>query len=146
MNARYLLTISNASCLNLLIFSYGFALISLILALRHLAIAALGEDWVKTWKVGLPSHEQTPGNINIPMVLWLRNLAIAYDMKEYGQARYNLMGNGGHWFPGQKADKLQDFDLHNAIRLSPHRAKILRFLEEAHNILGGTEVKRLSES
>lgn len=80
------------------------------------------------------------------MILWLRNLAIAYDMIEYGQARYNLMGNGGHWFPGQKADKLQEFDLRNAIRLSPHRNQILNYLKEAHDILGGTEVKRLSQS
>ncbi|MBV5257716.1 aldo/keto reductase [Synechococcus moorigangaii CMS01] len=114
--------------------------------LENQAIATLGEDWVKTWKVGLPTHGQTPGGINIPVILWLRNLAIAYDMIEYGKARYNLMGNGGHWFAGQKADKLADFDLRNALRLSPHRKMIPQYLQEAHDLLGSTAVKRLSQS
>ena len=110
------------------------------------AIATLGEDWVKTWKVGLPRHENTPGNINVPMILWLRNLAIAYDMLEYSKARYNLMGNGGHWFPGFRADRMAEHDITDAIRLSPHRDKIPQLLREAHELLGGAEVKRLSQS
>lgn len=114
--------------------------------LENQAIATLGEDWVKTWKVGLPRHEQTPGGINIPMILWLRNLAIAYDMVEYGKKRYNLMGNASHWFPGEKADKLSEYDLTNAIRLSPHRHNIRKFLQEANDLLGGDSVKRLSQS
>ena len=60
--------------------------------LEQAAIATLGEDWVKTWHVGLPKYDQTPGNVNIPVILWLRNLAIAYDMSEYARMRYNLLG------------------------------------------------------
>ncbi len=114
--------------------------------LENRAIATLGEDWAKTWQVGLPRYEHTPGNINIPTILWLRNLAIAYDMVEYGQARYNLMGNGGHWFPGYKADILAEHDISDAIRLSPHRDKIPQALKEADALLGAAEVKRLSQS
>jgi predicted aldo/keto reductase-like oxidoreductase len=106
----------------------------------------LGADWVENWQIGLPNHEDTPGNINIHTILWLRNLAIAYDLVEYGKMRYNLLGNGGHWFPGQKADKLAQFDLSQCLVNSPFRDKIPQYLAEAESMLGGQEVKRLSQS
>jgi predicted aldo/keto reductase-like oxidoreductase len=114
--------------------------------LENHAKETLGEEWLKTWPIGLPSHEETPGNINIPMILWLRNLVLAYDLVEYGKMRYNLLGNGGHWFPGKKADKLKEFDLTKCLINSPHKDKIPQFLAEAEKILGGEEVKRLSQS
>jgi predicted aldo/keto reductase-like oxidoreductase len=106
---------------------------------------------VKTWRVGIPEHHQTPGNLNIPVILWLRNLAIAYDMMEYGKARYNLIGFGGHWFPGTKADpdNLANIDvneLQTVLATSPHRDKIIPLLRETHDLLGGEAVKRLSQS
>lgn len=118
----------------------------IIARLEQQAIAALGEDWYHTWHLGLPSHEQTPNHINIPVILWLRNLAIAYDMIEYGKARYNLIGNGGHWFPGQQAHNVDEVDLTAALSQSPHRDKIPQYLKEAHALLGGTAVQRLSSS
>jgi predicted aldo/keto reductase-like oxidoreductase len=114
--------------------------------LEQEAIACLGEDWVNTWEEGLPRWEDTPGNVNIPAILWLRNLAIAYDMVDYGKMRYNLLGNGGHWFPGEKADRLEDLDLSQCLANSPHAAKIPDLLVDAHNRLGGQEVQRLSQS
>ncbi|MBL1208430.1 aldo/keto reductase [Geminocystis sp. GBBB08] len=114
--------------------------------LENHAKEVLGEEWLSTWHLGLPNHEETPGNINIPMILWLRNLALAYDLVEYGKMRYNLLGNGGHWFPGQKADKLKEFDLTQCLTNSKYKDKIPQFLAEAEKILGGEEVKRLSQS
>ena len=43
-----------------------------------------------------------PEIINIPEILRLRNLAVAYDMTDYGQYRYRMLENAGHWFPGSK--------------------------------------------
>lgn len=114
--------------------------------LEQAAIERLGEHWVKTWQRGLPSVEETPGRINIPVILWLRNLAIAYDMIGYGKMRYNLLGNGGHWFPGKPAKNLEQLDLTACLTHSPHAAQIPQYLQEADQLLGGESVKRLSQS
>jgi uncharacterized protein len=114
--------------------------------LEQAAIAKLGREWVETWRQGLPDPADTPGNINIPTILWLRNLALAYDTIEYGQMRYNLLENGGHWFPGAKATAVQEFDLSACLANSPHAAKIPDLLWETDRLLGGLEVKRLSQS
>ncbi len=107
--------------------------------------ASLGETWVKTWHIGLPKFNETPGGVNIPVILALRNLAIAYDMVEYAKMRYNLLGSGGDWFPGAKADKLDELDLSQCLAASPHRDRILSLLAEAHQLLDDRELKRLSQ-
>ena len=113
--------------------------------LEQAAIAALGEDWVKTWHIGLPKYDETPGDVNIPVILGLRNLAIAYDLTEYAKTRYNLLGNGGHWFPGNKAEQVSKLDLGRSLAQSPHADKIPALLEDAHKLLASEAVKRLSQ-
>lgn len=110
------------------------------------AIATLGEDWWKTWHVNLPTFDQTPEQINIPVILWLWNLAIAYDMVDYAKMRYNLLGNGNHWFAGNRADKVSQLDLSKCLSHSPNADKIPDILVKAHQLLGGEAVKRLSQS
>ena len=114
--------------------------------LEQAAIATLGKDWVRSWSVGLPSHEHTPGGINIPVILWLRNLAIAYDMTEYTQMRYNLLGNGSHWFPGNQAIQVKQLDLNSCLAGSPHAAQIPSLLADAHQRMQGEAQQRLSQS
>ena len=114
--------------------------------LEQEAIAVLGKDWLDNWQTGLPSYENTPGNINMQVILWLRNLALAYDMNEYGQARYNLLTNAGHWFPGAKANNIAKFDFNSCLAKSPYQAEIPKLLAETDRILGGAPVKRLSQS
>jgi hypothetical protein len=96
--------------------------------LEEEAIATLGEDWVKSWETNLPTFDQTPGEVNIRVILWLRNLAIAYDLVEYAKMRYNLLGNGSHWFPGNKADRLDELDLRQCLIGNPHADKIPQIL------------------
>jgi uncharacterized protein len=118
----------------------------IIQRLEQAMIDRLGEKWHRTWRDGLPEPSETPGNINIPTILWLRNLALAYDLTEYGQMRYNLLENGGHWFPGAKASEVDQYDLTDCLRRSPYRAEIPGYLKEADRMLAGAEVKRLSQS
>ncbi|WP_353929005.1 aldo/keto reductase [Okeanomitos corallinicola TIOX110] len=118
----------------------------IIQKLENAAIETLGEEWFKTWDMNLPNWEETPGNINIKVVLWLLNLTLAYDMIEYGKMRYNLLGNGNHWFPGNKADKLNEVNLQNCLVNSPQADKIPQMLAKANEILKDKEVKRLSQS
>lgn len=115
-------------------------------SLQNAAIETFGEDWVKTWEQNLPPWEKTPGEVNIRVILWLLNLALAYDMIEYGKMRYNLLGSGGSWFPGNKLNNLEELDLRECLVNSPHAEKIPQMLAKAQEILGGAEVKRLSQS
>jgi uncharacterized protein len=113
--------------------------------LEEAAIATLGEDWYQTWGQGLPTHDITPGDINIPTILWLWNLANAYDMEDYAKMRYNLLGNGGHWFAGKQAVEIETLNLQNCLTASPHSAKIPSILQAAHDRFGSQAVQRLSQ-
>ncbi len=113
--------------------------------LEERAIATLGENWYRTWQKGLPDIQATPGNVNIAIALWLGNLAQAFDMTEYAQARYNLLGGASHWFPGNRADNLANLDLTESLRNSPHATEIPSRLTKIHEMLGGKAVKRLSQ-
>lgn len=105
----------------------------------------LGREWLDTWHVGLPEWESVPGHINVLEILRLYNFAKALDMTAYGKARYNLLGNGDHWFPGNRADRVHELDLTDALARSPQRHRIPSVLAEAHALLAGEEVKRLGK-
>lgn len=119
-------------------------LVPILHRLETAAIEALGKDWYCTWSEGLPKPSETPGGLNIPIMLWLYNLVKAYDLVEFGQARYNLLGNGGHWFPGKKAYDLDKLDLTTCLQQSPHAPKIPALLQEIHQILEAGDRQRLS--
>ena len=110
---------------------------------------AVGADYAARLAEGLPDWESAPGYMNVPIMLWLRSLALAYEMIEYGQMRYNLLGNGGHWFPGLGAASLDQLDterLAKAFKNSPFADEIVPWLQETHQLLGGADVERLSQS
>jgi len=113
--------------------------------LEKRGIMQLGEDWYKTWEIGLPRLEETPNQINIPVILWLRNLALSYDLTDYAKMRYNLLGKAGHWFPGEKAENLDQLDLKPCLKNSPHAEEIPALLAEAHEWFNGETVTRFSQ-
>jgi len=113
--------------------------------LEQAAIARLGADWMQTWHIGLPTPAETPDGLNIPVMLWLRNLAIAYDMVDFGKMRYNLLGQGSHWFPGASGDRVAELDLRQCLATSPHADKIPALLAETHELLGGQKIQRRSK-
>ncbi len=98
---------------------------------------------------GMADYTETPGELNLEIMLWLRNLAVGWDMTEYGKMRFNLLGSGDTWFPGGKPSNLDDVDpklLVKAAGDSPFAKNVPRLLREANDLLGGAPVKRLSES
>ncbi len=100
--------------------------------------------------LGLPPLKAIPGNINVGRIVQLRNLARAYDMIEYGQFRYNLLGNAADWFPGQNASP-ENLDpvrkeLKSLFQSLPSGDLLFPVLEEAHELLFKAPEKRLSES
>mgnify|MGYP003779906059 CR=1 FL=1 len=104
---------------------------------------AVGKEYLETWHLGLPEWHQTPGNVNIPTILRLRNLVLAYDMVAYAKMRYNLLGHGDDWFPGENGSKLDGADLSACLRDYPYADRVPQMLREMHALLGGKEVKRL---
>ncbi|MBW4615492.1 MAG: aldo/keto reductase [Desmonostoc vinosum HA7617-LM4] len=82
-----------------------------------------------------------PENINIPEVLRLRNLAVAYDMTEYGQYRYGMFENAGHWFPGMKANRCTECG--DCLPKCPENLNIPTLLQDSHQILNGKTGRRL---
>jgi hypothetical protein len=113
--------------------------------LEQAAIERLGADWVKRWQIGLPTVDQTPGRLNLHTVLWLRNLAIAYDLVDYAKMRYNLLGQADHWFPGARINQIDIEALRPCLAASPFADRIPELLRETHQLLGGEAVKRLSQ-
>jgi hypothetical protein len=112
--------------------------------LREALLAAVGPEAAERFADGLPSWQDSPGYMNMPVMLWLRHLALAYDMTEYGRMRYNLLGNGGHWFPGLNAAHVDRMDLTGALSRSPFKKEIPTWLCETHQMLGGEPKVRLS--
>jgi uncharacterized protein len=111
--------------------------------LQEELVRMLGHGWMETWHQGLPEWTEAPGEVNVFEILRLRNFAKAFDMTEYGKMRYNLLGKGDHWFPGNQADTVAALDFKDYLRNSPHAKAIPAALADAHALLSGQEVKRL---
>ncbi len=84
-----------------------------------------------------------PENINIPEVLRLRNLAVAYDMTDYGKYRYGMFENAGHWFGGMKGSRCTECG--ECLPKCPEKLDIPALLKDTHQRLKGKEGRRLWE-
>ncbi len=82
-----------------------------------------------------------PEGINIPEVLRLRNLAVAYEMIDFSQYRYRMFENAGHWFPGTKANRCTDCG--DCLPRCPANLAIPDLLRDAHARLNGEPRRRL---
>ena len=107
---------------------------------------ALPERWRNSWQEGLPPWSDAPSQANLREILRLHNLALAYDLVEYGKMRFNLLGQGGHWFPGQALGNLTAEDLRPALKNCPDSEETLGRLLAARELLGGAKAKRLSSA
>ena len=97
------------------------------------------------WDRGLPPFGDVPGGINLQEIRRLWSLDRAFEMQTYGKLRYNLLGNGGHWFPGVNADEFDEATIREIGGKSgiPDLVSILR---EAHDRFGDAPRKRLQQN
>ncbi|WP_145447282.1 aldo/keto reductase [Mucisphaera calidilacus] len=110
---------------------------------------AIGATSPEAWSEMVPDDRLGPSGLNLQTILWLRNLAVGWDLVNYGKMRFNLFGGGGSWFaglrPAEALPTARDEEL-VAASSGPIAGRVPDLAREALEMLGGEAVKRLSES
>ena len=118
--------------------------------LQEESINSLGIEWYKSWDKNLPNWQNTPGGINIPVLLWLANLIDSFDLEEFAKSRYQLLGNGSHWFPGNNANLLDvdvcESQLLKVLERHIKPKKVIKKLRVLKDKFGDKSLSRLSKN
>ncbi len=118
--------------------------------LQEESINSLGIEWYKNWDKNLPNWKNTPGGINIPVLLWLANLVDSFDLDEFAKSRYQLLGNGSHWFPGNNANLLDvdvcESQLLKVLERHIKPKKVIKKLRVLKDKFGDKSLSRLSKN
>lgn len=100
--------------------------------------------WHRNYAAGIPPQCLCPGGVNVREIMRLYTWAKAMDMVEYAKGRYNMFSNGGPWFPGDTPEDYDVAEMEKALSGAPDPRRILRYLDEAHDLLKGEAVQRQS--
>lgn len=96
---------------------------------------ALGVEFARRWREGLPDWDLAEGVPNLRYVMWLRNLAVAYDLVDFARERYSNLTGSDHWVPGHSAKQVDDARVRAAAAASPFRNELPGLLRQAHQLL-----------
>jgi uncharacterized protein len=113
--------------------------------LDHTLKGTVGESLLSDIR-NLPDWDEVPHGVNLRVILRLWSIAKAFDMVEYSKMRYNLIGNGGHWFPGDRPSEESFGELKDFLKDFKEGEALYEALHEASDLLKGEEKKRLSQS
>lgn len=109
-------------------------------------IHLMGKDFMDNWYELTPPWHEIPGHVNIRVIVWLWMLSEALDLTEYGKMRYNLIGNGEHWFAGEMLKPEHFPAIDKNLTNHPYKEKIMEILHDARRQFHAEPVKRLSQS
>ena len=83
-----------------------------------------------------PGWDETPGNVNVKMTLWLANLYRAWDMKSFARERYAMLNRGSAWVQGNDGARAAELDFTEMMKPAGLTAERLKeLLIEAHRLL-----------
>lgn len=94
----------------------------------------------------LPDYNNVPHHVNLKVILMLWSLQTTFNMTAFAKMRYNLLGNGGHWFPGEKMRKNYQSDIRTFLSNFPLGPRLYDAVVEASALLEGQAQQRLSQS
>ena len=118
--------------------------------LKEESINSLSLEWYRNWDKNLPNWQNTPGGINIPVLLWLANLIDSFDLEDFAKSRYQLLGNGSHWFPGNNANLLDvdvcESQLLKVLERHIKPKKVIKKLRVLKDKFGDKSLSRLSKN
>ena len=104
---------------------------------KQLMEAATGHSRPDALWQSFPAWQQTPGYINIGLILWLYNLARGWDLLEFSRRRYKMLGQDMPWVPGLNGATARQYDLGGvAEQVGIPVEELIRMLEKAHILLG----------
>jgi uncharacterized protein len=106
----------------------------------------LGSDWHAHWMDGIPAWTEIPGHVNLWEIIRLWNYASALGMDSFARMRYNLLGQGDHWFPGKNAAEFDEAQIMKCLAGYRFADRIPALLREAHQRFFEAPKKRLSET
>jgi predicted aldo/keto reductase-like oxidoreductase len=94
----------------------------------------------------LPNYNKVPHQVNLRVILMLWSLQKTFEMNTFAKMRYNLLGNGGHWFPGEKMKDSFKKDIQSFLFNFQLGSRLYDAVVEASALLEGEVQNRLSQS